>query len=377
MSDAPRSNRRDFLRGAAGRRALDEATESVDSGESAAVQHPYLLTLGHDAMACRFQVYLNCGQYPQGVDSALAGLELLEPLEEQLTVYRDTSEIVEINQRACDEPVPVESRLFELLVKARELFEATDGAFDVTAGPLVKVWGFYRRQGRIPEEGDLATARERVGMQHVQLDLSEQTISLSQRGMELNLGSIGKGYALDRCGEVMSDAGVNDFLWHGGQSSVLARGDSFELAAKSAEGESAVGWSIGVMDPLQPQRRLGEVRLHNQALATSGASVQFFRYRGKRYGHILDPRSGWPAEGVFSATAIAPTAAEADALSTAFYVLGPKRATDYCEAHPGIGAVIVAPTASGSGVEVFTAGLRPGQWRLAATNETGPSADLA
>ena len=101
-------------------------------------------------------------------------------------------------------------------------------------------------------------------------------------------------------------------------------------------------WKIGVKDPLRDQRRLGQIELHDRALGTSGTQFQSFRHRGRRYGHILDPRSGWPAEGVLSVTVLAPTAAEADALSTAFYVMGPEAAMDYCRQHPSIAAILFA-----------------------------------
>ena len=101
-------------------------------------------------------------------------------------------------------------------------------------------------------------------------------------------------------------------------------------------------WKIGVKDPLRDERRLGQVELHDRALGTSGAQFQSFRHRGRRYGHILDPRTGWPAEGVLSVTVLAPTAAEADALSTAFYVMGPEAAMSYCRQHPSIAAMVFA-----------------------------------
>ena len=157
-----------------------------------------------------------------------------------------------------------------------------------------------------------------------------------QAGIEINLGSIGKGYALDRAGELLAECGVDDYLLHGGNSSVLARGAHAELGADG-------GWSVGVRDPLHPARRLGQLRVRDRALATSGSGTQFFVHHGKRYGHMLDPRTGQPAEGVLSATVLAPTAAEADALSTAFYVMGPEQTAAYCDQHPEIAALMFCP----------------------------------
>lgn len=319
----------------------------------------YQLQFARQAMACEFAVYLNAGQYPTGPEAVIEALDLLEPLEEQLSVYRPWGELSQLNQRASSGPVAVEPRLWRLLAESVELHRDTAGAFDVTAGPLTKVWGFYRRQGAIPSAVDLEQARERVGSQFLRLDATAQTVEFLREGLEINLGSIGKGYALDRVAEVLQAQGIHDFLWHGGQSSVLGRG-----SRGSAE-PGAVGWSVGVSDPLQPQRRLAEVFLHDQALGTSGASVQYFRYRGKRYGHILDPRTGWPAEGVISSTVIAPTAALADALATAFYVLGVDGATDYCARHAEVSALLTIPSHSGSRVELVPIGLAETQWRRA------------
>lgn len=385
--DAPRpSSRRAFL---TGRAALDQVREAADaltadgppdraeSGEAPSAasrpngdpaRHAYQVRLAREAMACTFEVILNAGQHEPATAAALAALDRVEQLEAQLTIYRDTSEVAEVNRRAAEGPVPVEAGLFALLTQAQALHAATDGAVDVTAGPLVKSWGFHRRAGQIPEPQELAAALARTGMAHVELDADAMTVRFLRPGMELNLGAIGKGYALDRAAEVLCEAGVTDFLWHGGRSSVLARGSSATLA-DDAWAHDGGGWLVGLADPLRPERRLLEIRLRNQALGTSGATTQFFRHAGRRYGHILDPRTGWPAEGVFSSTALAPTAAEADALATAFYVLGAERSRAYCESHPGIGMVLLVPTAGGSACEVVTAGLAADGWRWASAAE--------
>jgi len=133
---------------------------------------------------------------------------------------------------------------------------------------------------------------------------------------------------------------------HGGRSSIIARG--------KRAGEP--GWSVGIRNPLRPGKRLGQVTLIDTALSTSGAGSQFFRHAGRRYGHIIDPRSGQPAEGLLSTTVICPSAAEADALSTAFYVLGPEKVERYCEQNPHVSAVLVTPGGDVGGMEVRTIG---------------------
>ncbi len=357
--DSPRtSSRRDFLIGQAAadavadlaeRAAADAAANPLAHGEEA--ESAYLLQFGRRAMACQFEVFVPAGQHDRATELALEALDLVDALEAQLTVYRDSSEICDINRRASKEAVPVETRLFDLLAHAQRLHAETGGAYDITSGPLSKVWGFYRRQGELPEQTALEHALGCVGSQDLTLNAPEHTIRFERTGIELNLGSIGKGYALDRAAEVLAAGGMHDFLWHGGQSSILARG--------SHRAQSGGGWLISIGDPLRPRKTLARIRLRNRACGTSGSGAQFFRHEGRRFGHILDPRTGWPAEGVLSATALAPTAAQADALATAFYVMGPVATIAFCQSHPEIAAVLTCPRSGHAGVELVTAGLGP------------------
>jgi thiamine biosynthesis lipoprotein len=338
MSATPRSTRREFLQGKAAADALIDLTSATadDLSSAAATRGTYLLKLSRPAMACQFELFFNAGQYVDANEMGLLALDLVDRLEDQLTVFREHSEISRLNRHAADEPVEVEPGLYQLVKLAVEIHEKTDGAFDVTAGPLSRVWGFTKRAGVMPEDAELAAARRCVGSRLLALDDDHCTIQFTKAGVEINLGSIGKGYALDRCAELLSAAGIHDFLLHGGASSVLARG------THSAVGPEQ-GWLVGVPDPLRPRRRLGQLRVIDRALATSGAGVQFFVDEERRYGHILDPRTGQPAEGVVSATVLAPSAAEADALATAMYVMGPVGARAYCASHPHIAAILLCP----------------------------------
>jgi thiamine biosynthesis lipoprotein len=286
-------------------------------------------------MACEFEVQLAAARDDDSMEHVFAALDLAEALEAQLTVYRGDSEVVRINRCAAVEPVRVEPRLFDLLRLAEKLHAGTRGAFDITTGPLSEAWGFSRREGRIPDDESLAAARRLVGMRHVSLDDEANTIAFRRPGVTVNFNGIGKGYALDRMAELFGANGVGDYLLHGGKSSVLARG--------SRPGQDEAGWTVGLRHPLRPAERLAEFRLWDRALSTSGSGTQFFIRGGRRYGHILDPRTGRPAEGLYSATVIAPTAAEADALSTAFYVMGPESVRHYCAERPAISALLVAP----------------------------------
>lgn len=324
-----------------------------------------LIHLARRAMACEFEIYLDARQYATAADHALAALDLVDVLEDQLTVYRDHSEVMHVNRTAWHEPVVVEPRLFGLLELAAKLHRETGGAVDITSGPLSKAWGFYRRQGAIPDDEALAAALARVGGDALRLDATEQSVRFLRPEMELNLGAIGKGYALDRVAEHLTERGVTSFLLHGGSSSVLARGDrSGGEGARSQEPEArshdAGGWIVGVVHPEFPQRRLAEIRLRDRAVGTSGSATQFFRHGGKKYGHILDPRTGRPAEGVLATTVVAPTAAEADALATACYVLG-EPALDYAANRQNIALLLTRPGRRTGEVQVDAIGFAPGE----------------
>jgi FAD:protein FMN transferase len=359
MNAAPRSTRREFLQGQAAVDALAQFDLGpADSGKLATqADDDFLLRLSRQAMACTFEIYINAGQYAHGTDAALAALDLVDRLEDQLSIYREHSEVSRLNRQAADGPVSVEPQLFELIKRAVDLHERTGGAFDVTAGRLSSVWGFTRRRGKLPDPDELEAARSCVGSQHLELDATSSRVRFRQPGLEINLGSIGKGYALDRCAQLLAAVGIDDVLLHGGSSSVLARGTR-GLAA----GEP--GWLVGVRNPLHPERRVGTLRLTDRALATSGSGTQFFVHQGRRYGHILDPRSGWPAEGVLTVSVLAPTAAEADALATALYVLGPRAADAYCRDHQDVAAVMLCPAQREGSFETHVFGLEPHEWSV-------------
>jgi thiamine biosynthesis lipoprotein len=345
-----RHTRRSFFQAAGAARELAGMVERPsESAASSDDRSSLIVSVCRRAMACEFEVQLAANRNDNSMEFIFEALDLVESLESQLTIFRDDSEVIRLNRRAAQEPVDVEPRLFGLLRHAQELNRETDGALDITSGPLSDVWGFSRRDGRVPSEEQIAGARERVGMQHVALDGEKKTIAFHRPGVSVNLNSMGKGYALDRMAELLSQHEVDDYLLHGGKSSVLARGNQ--------PGSDGTGWRVAIRHPLRQTDTLAELVLRNQALSTSGAGTQFFIRRGRRYGHILDPRSGYPAEGLYSATVIAPTAAEAEGLSTAFYVMGPERAGDFCAARPEIAAILVAPAEREGDVRLITFGL--------------------
>lgn len=291
-----------------------------------------LLHFSRLAMATVFEVVLPFGQ-PHAHDVAISVLDLIDALEEQLSVYREESEVSRINREAMHTAVSVEEQLFGLLLVAHRIYRETKACFDIAMGQLIKAWGFFRGSPSVPTSDDWQVAFANSGMHHVLLSEQELSIRLCRAGVELNLGSIGKGYALDRAIELLAGVwGIPNVLLHGGRSSVMARG--------SAPGTSQ-GWVVGIKHPWNEAVHLGRIRLRDQALGTSAATYKHLIHEDRRLGHILDPRTGWPASGIASASVVAPSAAEADALATAFYVGGVKLANDYCATHAHIGALLL------------------------------------
>lgn len=290
-----------------------------------------LLRFSRRAMATTFEVAIPQGAHPNPVAAAEDALNLIDCLEDQLTVFRDHSEVSRINATAAAAPRPVEPRLFELLERCAAWTRETENTFDIATGTLSKAWGFYQREGRVPSPRERSEAMARTGMRHVILVTG--TIRFRMPGLELNLGAVGKGYAIDRAAELLRTKwGIRSALLHGGSSSVYAIGQP---------PREPRGWGIRLQHPADGEPPLGTVWLSDRGLGTSAATFQFFEYNGRKLGHVLDPRTGWPAETAASASVVAPTAAEADAMSTAAFILGAAGAENLTRLRPHLGAVVL------------------------------------
>ena len=331
----PTSHRRDFLSGRAVRTAIEHAggelAEELLRREIPA-RGPTLL-LRTTAMACDFDVMVNPHGPADQLEVASAALDLVHELEQQLSVYRPDSELSQLNQRGLAGPVTVEPALFELLLRAKRLSEQTAQAFDPCAGALIHLWRDCRLEARIPTQDEVQQGLTRCGLANVRFDEPTKSIGFNPPGVQWNLGAIGKGYAVDRACALLQERGVSDWLVHGGRSSIRAQGSHADHA----------GWPVGLRNPLLPDKPFATLVLRTQALATSGTAVQWFRHEGRRYGHILDPRSGWPVESLLSVSVIAPDSAMADALSTAFFVLGVEKSLACCDNLPEAVGVIFFP----------------------------------
>ncbi len=283
------------------------------SPQDAGAVNSLLTEVTRKAMATEFAILLP-PQSLEAVELAVTSLERLDQIEQKLTIYNQESEVSQINQMASERPVPASNSTFQLIERALRWSHRTRGAFDITAGPLVKAWGFTERSGRKPTSEEVESALAKVGYQNLQLDRDQQTIRFALPEMSINLGGIGKGDALDQIANELHRGGLHDFLLHGGNSSVLAAGDQ--------TANSGLGWAVGIAHPTKPKRRLAGVWLRDQAIATSGSGKQFFHHRGKRFGHVIDPRTGFPSGDLASLTVIMDSAADADACATGLFVSG-------------------------------------------------------
>jgi len=304
-------------------------------------------------MATRFELVLY-GDNPVALRAAgEEALDEIERLEAQLSLFRPSSEIAHLNARAAQAPVRVTPAVFALLQHAQRLHQESGGAFDITIAPLVRCWGFMDGSGHLPRAGELAEARACVGMSLVQLDPRDFTVRFSRPGVMLDLGAIGKGYAIERAAEVLREAGVGSALLHGGTSSVQALGHPPDAEAwKIAIERPRPGLTRPpVPTPGQQPSLLATVPLCDAAMSVSAVWGKFFQSEGRTYGHVLDPRTGQPVAGTTLAAVVLPSATEADALSTALLTLGAAGHDSIANLRPDMRTLVVAESAAGFHVE--------------------------
>jgi FAD:protein FMN transferase len=274
---------------------------------------PRLYYEARPAMGTTFEIYL----YADGDEEASEAFEIafdeIDRVEAALSNYRSTSELSRINAAAAARPVVTDPEVFGLLALSLEYGRRSGGAFDVTVGRLMKAWGFFRGRGAFPSADELESARGETGWRKVALDPSTRSVRFLGP-VELDLGGIGKGYAIDRAAERLREGGVRSALVGSGTSSFYAIGAP----------PGRPGWIVHVPDPSDRSRSLASVILRDRSISTSGSYEKFFHLDGRTYCHIMDPRSGRPVEGMAQTTVVAPAATDSDALSTALFVLGPE-----------------------------------------------------
>jgi len=273
-------------------------------------------------MGTRFEVIVAGQQADYARQAASAAFDELDRLEEALSRFIAYSDVSQINRLRAGQSVRVGPAAFECLELAARVHAETTGAFDVTIGPLLACWRADDGSPRTPSQDELAAARARTGMRLLDINEREHTIGVRADGVRIDLGGIGKGYAVDQIGDLLREWSIDVALIHGGESTALAMG--------SPPGEN--GWSLAIRGAGKEMKALSSVRLRNRALSGSGM--------GPRDPHIIDPRTGRPARGKLGAWAAAPSAALSDALSTAFMVMSADEAREYCRRHPDVAAML-------------------------------------
>ncbi len=269
-------------------------------------------TLSLNAMATRFELVLH-GDDPARLNSiGEEALREIERLDAQLSIYRPDSDLCLINALSASEPVKTDPRLFRLLQRCTQLSELTDNAFDITIAPLMHAWGFLGESGRMANPEDIRQAMEVTGMQHVRFNDGDFTITFDSKGVMLDLGAIGKGYAIEKAVEILREQGVTSALLHGGTSTIYGLGAQLD----------GTPWEIAIKHPTDTDKHLDVVELCDSALSVSAVHGKSFKQNGIEYGHVIDPRTGQPTQDALSAAVIGPCPTETDALSTALLVLG-------------------------------------------------------
>ncbi|MGH9834688.1 MAG: FAD:protein FMN transferase, partial [Blastocatellia bacterium] len=287
------------------------------------------------SMACVYSIVVYGHDLAPLRQIANAAFDEVDRIDRLMSHYKKGSELSRVNREAAKAPVKVEAEMFDFIAECLRYSRESDGAFDITVGPLMKAWGFFRGEGRLPSDAELNEARGRIGYQHVVLNPKERTIFFNQAGVELDLGGIAKGYAVDRAVALFKQQGVSSALVSAGGSTIYGLG--------SPPGKTA--WEVEVQDPVDHNRIATTVRLKDQALSVSGSSEKFFELEGVRYSHVMDPRTGRPVQGVLSVAVVTGSGVDGDALDNVFYVLGTERSKDYLKKFSASEVIFFLPEA--------------------------------
>jgi len=273
-------------------------------------------------MGVRARIVVYAAEEHQARGACKAAFARIAELEQVMSDYRPTSELMRLCARAGGRAVRISTDLMQVLLKAQQLSKRSGGAFDVTVGPLVKLWRTARRAGRLPSKTEIDAARRLVGWRKLHLDAKRSTARLETPGMLLDLGGIAKGYACDQALKTLRSSGIRRALVEMGGDIVLG---------EPPPGKS--GWLIEVPNPSKmPQRYV----LANRAISTSGDLEQFVEIGGRRYSHVVDPRTGIGVTNRITATVIAADCTTSDCLSTAVAVLGEEKGRAVAGSYPGV-----------------------------------------
>lgn len=234
-------------------------------------------------------------------------------LDEMLSNYIPESELSQVNRFAFERPVHVSDEFFQLLETCFDYSRKSEGTFDITVGPLMKLWGFYKGTGHLPHRAEVRAAMDTIGYGNVELDAKRHTVHFRKSGMSLDPGGVGKGYAVDRMTAILRADGVLSALVSGGGSSIYGIG---------VPPDEPRGWYVRVRDPKDDKKTAAEVYLKDNSISTSGNYEKYFRAEGKLYSHIMDPRTGFPSDGTLAVSIVSPRTLDSEVWAKPYYILG-------------------------------------------------------
>ena len=281
-------------------------------------------------MGSRFDITVVADNETQGngyIDLAVAEIKRIETM---ISSWNEQSETSAIIRNAGKHPVKTNKELYDLIARALKISELTNGAFDITYASMDKIWKYDGSMTKLPSEEEVAKSVSKVGFRNIVLNPEQQTVFLKKEGMRIGFGAIGKGFAADKAKTLLIEKGVEAGI-------INASGD---LTTWGTQPDGSP-WMVGITNPLNKNKIFSWFPLDNNAVVTSGNYEKYVEFNGKRYTHIIDPRTGWPVTGLTSATVFAPKAELADALATSVFVMGIETGLDFINQLPGVECVIV------------------------------------
>ena len=285
------------------------------------------------SMACAYAIVAygdDAGALPRILEAAFDEVDRIDRL---MSHYKPESPLSRLNRDAAAGPVVVTPELFDFIAECLRYSRDSDGAFDITVGPLMKTWGFFRGGGRLPSAQEVEDVRARIGYAHVVLDVRARTIRFDRPGIELDLGGIAKGYAVDRVVDLLRREHVAAALISAGGSTIYALG--------APPGRDA--WDVDIQDPLDSGRIALTVPLRDRALSVAGRAEKSFERDGVVYSHIMDPRTARPVQGILGVAVLTSTGTAGDALDDALFVQGVERSRAYLRRLPATEAIFFLP----------------------------------
>jgi len=263
--------------------------------------------------------------------TADAVVKRLEELQETINLFDETSELARLNRTAFEKPFVCSPELWQILQAARQANRETRGVFDISIGPLMKLWGFHHKRSSMPAPEEIEAVRQTVGLDQILFDDAARTVRFRHPESYLDFGGIAKGYALDLVAPLVQQAGIS--------RGTIDLGGNILCLPDPPPGKAE--YAIGVRDPEHPDSLITAIPIKNLAIATSGSYEQQVRLGGKQVTHIMDPRSGQPVEGVLGVTVVTPKGVDSDIFSTAIFVAGAELAREFVKTHPGSSVLLV------------------------------------